>query len=78
MSEILTKVIVDCATGIAETIPLTPEEISNLEAMRAKDELVAQQREAEELARAEAKAAAQSKLEALGLTPEEIAAITGA
>ena len=36
------------------------------------------QREAEETAKAEAKQAAADKLAALGLTPEEIAAITGA
>jgi len=32
MSEVLTKVVVDCSTGVQEIIPLTAEEITQLEA----------------------------------------------
>ena len=76
MSEILTKIIVDCSTGVVAEVPLIGEEI----AQRAKDAetFAAQQAEAEAQAqaKADAKLAAQAKLQALGLTGEEIAAIT--
>jgi hypothetical protein len=51
MSEVLTKVVVDCSTGISEIIPLTAEEIA--------------QREADILAYAEAEAERQAAAEAL-------------
>jgi hypothetical protein len=70
-----TKLVVDCSTGIVEEIALTAEEIAQREA----DALTAAQeqaeREAEEAAKAAAKESAQSKLSALGLTEEEIAAL---
>jgi ribosome-binding ATPase YchF (GTP1/OBG family) len=70
-----TKLVVDCSTGIVEEIELTAEEIAQREA----DALAATQeqaeREAEEAAKAAAKESAQSKLSALGLTEEEIAAL---
>jgi ribosome-binding ATPase YchF (GTP1/OBG family) len=70
-----TKLVVDCSTGIVEEIELTAEEIAQREA----DALAAAQeqaeREAEEAAKAAAKESAQSKLSALGLTEEEIAAL---
>jgi len=70
-----TKLVVDCSTGIVEEIALTAEEIAQREA----DALAAAQeqaeREAEEAAKAAAKESAQSKLSALGLTEEEIAAL---
>ena len=76
MTEILTKMIVDCSTGEETIVPLTAEEI----AQRAKDALAFEaeqaEREAAEAIRADAKLAAQTKLAALGLTTEEIAAIT--
>jgi adenylate kinase len=75
MSEKLTKVVVNCATGVAEIIELTPAEI----AQRDQDAAAAAEersiREAQEVAKAAAKAAAQAKLAALGLTEEEIAAL---
>jgi hypothetical protein len=81
MSDTPVKVVIDLSKpkGQRESIiPLTEEEIAQreLDALKAAEEQA--QREAEDQARADAKAAAQSKLAALGLSPEEIAAITGA
>lgn len=50
MTETPMKTIVDCSTGETQTIPLTPEEIAQLEADRVAYE-------AEQTARAEAQAA---------------------
>jgi hypothetical protein len=62
MSEVLTKVVVDCSTGISEVIPLTAEEIAQREA----DALAYAERKAEEEAAAQAlatlKASAKAKL----------------
>jgi len=71
-----TKLIVDCSTGITTEVELTAEEIAEREAMAA--EYVAQKatEEAAIAANAEAKASANIKLAALGLTIEEIAALT--
>ena len=68
MSDTPTKVIVDCSTGITEVVPLTAEEIADLETARvaAEDQRVAA--EAEAAAKAEAKAAL---LDKLGITAEE-------
>lgn len=74
--ETLTKVIVNCETGEQEVIPLTAEEIAELEAARAQAEADAAARAAEEAAVTAAKEAAHAKLLALGLTEEEIAALT--
>jgi len=75
MTETLTKIVVDCSTGEQTVVPLTAEEIAQREAdAQAYAEQKAIQ-EAEELAKAEAKASAEAKLAALGLSPEEIAAI---
>ena len=75
MSEKLTKVVVNCATGVAEVIELTAQEI----AQRDQDAAAAAEersiREAQEMAKAVVKAAAEAKLAALGLTAEEIAAL---
>jgi hypothetical protein len=76
MSEVLTKVIVNCETGVVAEIPLTGEEIAQREADAATAETERAEREAAEQAKADAKLAAQAKLQALGLTGEEIAAIT--
>jgi hypothetical protein len=68
MSDTPTKVVVDCSTGITEVIPLTAEEIADLETARlaAEDQRVAAEAEAE--AKAEAKAAL---LDKLGITADE-------
>jgi len=76
MTEVLTKITVDCASGIETIEPLTAEEL----AQREVDRLAY---EAAEVARVQAEADAQAlkdsanaKLAALGLTADEIAAIT--
>ena len=77
MTETPTKVIVDCSTGESTIVPLTAEEI----AQRETDRLAWEAQEAERLAAEEAKAVAEasaiSKLTALGLTADEIAALKG-
>jgi hypothetical protein len=76
MTETLTKLVVDCSTGISTEVPLTEEEL----AQREVDRLAFEEAEAARLAAEEEKAAlkesANAKLLALGLTEEEIAAIT--
>jgi len=76
MSEVLTKVIVNCETGVVAEIPLTGEELAQREvdAANAQTERVA--KEAADAAVLVAKTSAQSKLTALGLTADEIAALT--
>jgi hypothetical protein len=72
----LTRIEVDCSTGIATEIELTDAEVAEL-AVQA--ELAAQAQAERESAEAEAqaiKASAQAKLAALGLTAEEISALT--
>jgi hypothetical protein len=71
-----TKVIVDCSTGEETILPLTADEIAQLETDRAAAEADRAEAEAEVQAKADAKLAAQAKLQALGLTGAEIAAIT--
>jgi hypothetical protein len=75
MSEILTKVVVDCSTGIQETIPLTAEEIAQREADAAAFALAEAERLAAEEAAAEVKASGIAKLLALGLTEQEANAL---
>lgn len=69
------KLVIDATTGVQEEIDLTPEEITEVQAMQ----LEFQRRQEEEAAAAEAKAAArasaEAKLSALGLTEEELAAL---
>lgn len=78
MTETLTKVIVDCSTGEQSVVPLTEEEIAQLEADRAAAEEQRAAAEADAQAKAAAKQSAQDKLKELGLSDIEIAAITGA
>ena len=77
MSEVLTKVVVDCSSGEVSYIPLTEEEIAEREALAAQAEQERLEREAADLAKAEAKASAQGKLLALGLSEAEITALLG-
>jgi hypothetical protein len=76
MTETLTKLVIDCATGEESIVPLTEEELEQREA----DRLAFQEAETARVAAEEEKAAlkesANAKLLALGLTEEEIAAIT--
>jgi hypothetical protein len=71
-----TRIEIDCSTGVESIIELTDAEIAQMEA----DAQAAATRQAEEdaatQAEADAKASAQAKLTALGLTPDEIAALT--
>lgn len=76
MTDAPTKLIVDCSTGEETIVPLTAEEIAQLEADRVAAEAERAAAEAEAQAKAEAKAAAEAKLAALGLTAEEIAALS--
>jgi hypothetical protein len=70
------KLIVDVAKGTQTYVDLTPEEIEQ----RAVDAQLAAieqaEREAAEAAKADAKASAQAKLAALGLSADEIAALS--
>jgi hypothetical protein len=67
---------INCSTGEEVIRPLTTDEISqrNLEAERYAAQKAAAETEAQ--AKADAKLAAQAKLQALGLTLEEIAALS--
>jgi len=70
-----TKVIVDCSTGFVSEIPLTDEEMTQREVDSAAAAIETAEREAAEAAKADAKLSAQAKLQALGLSGEEIAAL---
>jgi len=67
---------VNCETGVVTERPLTAEEIAANEAAAAQAAAEAHEAEVEAAAVAEAKANAQTKLAALGLTAEEIAALS--
>ena len=71
-----TKLIVDCSTGVTTEVELTAEEIAQREADAAAFAEAKAQEEAEAAAKAAAKANAEAKLAALGLTAEEIAALS--
>lgn len=71
-----TRLEIDIATGIQKEIELTDEEIAQLEQSKIEYEAAEAARLAEEASKIEAKASAQAKLSALGLTPEEIAALS--
>ena len=68
MSDTPTKVVVDCSTGITEVVPLTAEEIADLETARLAAEAERVEREAKVAADATAKSALLKKL---GITQEE-------
>jgi hypothetical protein len=70
-----TKIIVDCSTGVTTEVELTAEEIAQAEADAVAWATEKAARETEATAKAVAKASAEAKLAALGLTPEEIAAL---
>ena len=76
MAEVLTKIEVNCLTGEQTIVPLTEEEIAQREVDAAAFAAEQAAREAAETAAAEAKASAQAKLAALGLTADEIAALS--
>ena len=76
MTDTPKKLIVDVEKGTHEYVDLTPAEIAERDQQAAQAEVDRAAREAEETAKADAKLAAQGKLAALGLTVEEVAAIT--
>ena len=71
-----TKIVVNCETGVTEELPLTADEIAQREADAKAFADEQAKREAEAAAAEAAKASAQSKLAALGLTADEIAALS--
>lgn len=76
MSEQLTKIVVDCATGKQTILPLTPAEIAQRDQDAAAAAEAQAQREAEEAAKAALKESAKAKLIAgEALTEEEAEAI---
>jgi hypothetical protein len=72
MSDTPTKVIVDCSTGITEVLPLTAEEIADLETARVQAESDRAEKEAQEAAQAKTKA---DVLKRLGITESEAKAL---
>ena len=76
MTETLNKIVVDCSTGEQTIVPLTAEEIAQRELDAASHAEAESIRQAEAEAKAEAKESAQAKLAKLGLTSEEIAALS--
>jgi DNA-binding NarL/FixJ family response regulator len=76
MTEIPTRLVINCETGEREIIPLTAEEIAERDAMAAQALADQFERDAVATAKAEAKQSAIAKLSALGLTESEIAALT--
>jgi hypothetical protein len=76
MTETLNKIVVDCSTGEQTIVPLTAEEIAQRELDAAAHAEAESIRQAEAEAKAEAKESAQAKLAELGLTAEEISALS--
>lgn len=76
MSDTLTKIVVNCETGAVEELPLTADEIAQRQADAAAFAEEQAKRDAEIAAAEAAKASAQAKLVALGLTADEIAALS--
>jgi hypothetical protein len=70
------KIEVNCETGEVTEVPLTAEEIQQRELDAIAAATAQAERETAEQAAADAKASAQAKLAALGLSAEEIAALT--
>ena len=75
MSDTPQKLIVDVEKGTHTYIDLTAEEIAEGEQMAAQAEADRAKRAAADEAKADAKLRAQAKLQALGLTGEEIVAL---
>ena len=66
---------IDCSTGVETIRPLNADELAQRAIDLAEYEAKVAEAEAVAQAKADAKLAAQSKLQALGLTLEEIAAL---
>ena len=72
------KLIINCATGARQEVPLTDEEYAARDAARVQAEADKAAEEAAATAKAEALESARTKLAALGLTEAEIDAMVGA
>jgi len=74
----LTKIVVNCETGVTEEIELTPEEVAEIEAAQAQAELDRAAKEAEASRIAALKTSAKAKLVAgEPLTTEEASLLIG-
>jgi hypothetical protein len=71
-----TRIEVNCTTGVVSEIELTDAEVAQREQDATIAEMERADREAAAQAVADAKLSAQAKLAALGLTDEEIAALS--
>ncbi len=69
-------VVVNCTTGEETIRDLTPEELAANEAANAEAQRRMEERDAAEAKRLKDKESANKKLEDLGLTEDEIAALT--
>ena len=72
-----TRIEINCETKEETIIELTDEEVAEMEAAAAIAETKRQEEEAAQAAKAAAADSAVAKLEAIGLTAEEIAALRG-
>jgi len=71
-----TRIEINCETGVESIIELTDAEVAQMEADRVAAEARKTEEDAVRQAEADAKASAQAKLAVLGLTPDEIAALS--
>jgi len=71
-----TRIEIDCSTGVESIIELTDQEIAELAVQAAAAEARKAEEDAAVQAAADAKTSAQAKLTALGLTADEIAALS--
>ncbi len=71
-----TRIEINCETGVESIIELTDAEVAQMEADRVAAEARKAEEDAAAQAAADAKVSAQAKLTALGLTAEEISALT--
>ena len=71
-----TRIEINCTTGEESIIELTDAEVAELAVQAAEAEARKAEEDAKAAAEAEAKASAQAKLAALGLTADEIAALS--
>jgi hypothetical protein len=69
------KVEINCETGAISEVPLNDQELAQLELDRQAAEAAKAEKDVADAAEAAAKASAESKLTAIGLTAEEIAAL---
>ena len=71
-----TRIEINCETGVESIIELTDAEVAQMETDAAAFAASEATRLAAEAAKAEAKASAEAKLAALGLSADEIAALS--